>query len=477
MPQYTLARWANGRPQPADDRDSLPPGSRGGVPVRARVDRGAAARGDLRAAESLLVLRGHPVSPFRRSRVDGARRRSEGRGVLQMTHGVNRPLPQDSRSCAKPRTSERTARTMPNLTEALASESKKSAVEDDCIALIDAEVADKGGFTGLAIKAGYRTVQGIKPGFVRQVVTDLLPEFARALEPLYQEAKTAGHGVREHFNANAPARGRRAPQHHRREGQAREERHGQGHVRQAAGQREEERRGRRSPARRDDREARVVSELAGSAPPDSGAASGAAQGESASATSSSRPSGSPHTSASRACASSTSGARFCPREASLATCAKRERLRREPHPGRRLRRLDARHRRRGRSRPRCRSPRRRPFAAKMAELGIGDETLVVAYDDYDHIFAGRLAWALRYYGHDAVRILDGGWSRWRGRGQARSRRRRRRRRRPASPPERSSRRAPAPQLRRTADEVEAALGSGRRPPHRREAAGPVRGRA
>lgn len=58
-----------------------------------------------------------------------------------------------------------------------------------------------------------------------------------------------------------------------------------------------------------------------------------------------------------------------------------------------------------------------PFAAKMAELGIGDATLVVAYDDYDHIFAGRLAWALRYYGHDAVRILDGGWSRWRAEGR------------------------------------------------------------
>ena len=93
---------------------------------------------------------------------------------------------------------------MPNLTEALVSEAKKSAVEDDCLALIDAEVADKGGFTGLAIKAGYKTVQGIKPGFIRQVVVDLLPEFARALDPLYQEAKSAGQGVREHFNANAP---------------------------------------------------------------------------------------------------------------------------------------------------------------------------------------------------------------------------------------------------------------------------------
>lgn len=52
------------------------------------------------------------------------------------------------------------------------------------------------------------------------------------------------------------------------------------------------------------------------------------------------------------------------------------------------------------------------FAATMGRLGIGDSTLVVVYDDYDHVFAGRLAWALRYYGHDQVRVLDGGWTRW-----------------------------------------------------------------
>ena len=92
---------------------------------------------------------------------------------------------------------------MPNLTEALTTESKKSAVVDDCVALIDAEVADKGGLTGLAIKAGYGTVKGIKPGFVRQVVSDLLPEFAHALEPIYQEARAHGQGVRDYLSANA----------------------------------------------------------------------------------------------------------------------------------------------------------------------------------------------------------------------------------------------------------------------------------
>jgi thiosulfate/3-mercaptopyruvate sulfurtransferase len=95
-----------------------------------------------------------------------------------------------------------------------------------------------------------------------------------------------------------------------------------------------------------------------------------------------------------------------------------------------------------------------PFAAKMGELGIGDGSLVVAYDDYDHIFAGRLAWALRYYGHDAVRILDGGWLRWVAEGR---------------PVESTTAGAggaavftarPRPALRRTAREVASVLGRG-----------------
>ena len=32
----------------------------------------------------------------------------------------------------------------------------------------------------------------------------MLPEFARALDPIYQDAKTSGRAVRDYFNANAP---------------------------------------------------------------------------------------------------------------------------------------------------------------------------------------------------------------------------------------------------------------------------------
>jgi thiosulfate/3-mercaptopyruvate sulfurtransferase len=52
------------------------------------------------------------------------------------------------------------------------------------------------------------------------------------------------------------------------------------------------------------------------------------------------------------------------------------------------------------------------FATVMAAAGIGDDTAVVAYAETDHSGAARLWWALRYYGHDRVAVLDGGLTKW-----------------------------------------------------------------
>lgn len=92
---------------------------------------------------------------------------------------------------------------MPSLPETLSNDSKKNQVVDDCCGVIDAEVADKSGFSGLALKAGYAAVKNVKPGFVRQVVSDLLPEFSAALDPIFQEAKTGNIAVSTHFIGNA----------------------------------------------------------------------------------------------------------------------------------------------------------------------------------------------------------------------------------------------------------------------------------
>ncbi len=53
------------------------------------------------------------------------------------------------------------------------------------------------------------------------------------------------------------------------------------------------------------------------------------------------------------------------------------------------------------------------FAEAMASRGIGDETHLIAVDHAGGQFATRLWWALDYYGHDKVSVLDGGWNRWR----------------------------------------------------------------
>lgn len=52
------------------------------------------------------------------------------------------------------------------------------------------------------------------------------------------------------------------------------------------------------------------------------------------------------------------------------------------------------------------------FAALMGRLGIGSDTLVIAYDDAASMFAARMWWALRHYGHLRVAVLDGGWQKW-----------------------------------------------------------------
>lgn len=78
---------------------------------------------------------------------------------------------------------------MPSLKEQLGSGAKREQVIEDAVKVLDQEVADKGGLTGLAVKGGYKVVQGIRPGFVRDVVSRLLDEFLDVMDPLYQEAK------------------------------------------------------------------------------------------------------------------------------------------------------------------------------------------------------------------------------------------------------------------------------------------------
>lgn len=57
------------------------------------------------------------------------------------------------------------------------------------------------------------------------------------------------------------------------------------------------------------------------------------------------------------------------------------------------------------------------FAAEIGKLGIGNDNLVVVYDQSGMAFAAaRVWWMLRLFGHDNVRVLDGGLPAWRAAG-------------------------------------------------------------
>jgi len=57
-------------------------------------------------------------------------------------------------------------------------------------------------------------------------------------------------------------------------------------------------------------------------------------------------------------------------------------------------------------------PDRAQLVETLRSWGINDDTQVVAYDAHGGMFAARLWWLLRWVGHGAVAVLDGGLAAW-----------------------------------------------------------------
>lgn len=93
------------------------------------------------------------------------------------------------------------------------------------------------------------------------------------------------------------------------------------------------------------------------------------------------------------------------------------------------------------------------FEALMGRIGIGSDTVVVVYDDHGGTWAARLWWALRYYGHDAAKILNGGLTKWTAEGRPLETR-------TPTPAAATFRVRVRPALRATCDEVRQAIGRG-----------------
>ncbi|WUN58746.1 hypothetical protein OHB23_07305 [Rhodococcus sp. NBC_00294] len=88
-----------------------------------------------------------------------------------------------------------------SLQTTLLDENTAPAVRADVRALIDAEVSDKKGASGLAVKGGYGAVKKVSPSVVDDAVAKLWPSFVEKLDPFWQRYEAAPTGTFGEFLA------------------------------------------------------------------------------------------------------------------------------------------------------------------------------------------------------------------------------------------------------------------------------------
>ena len=94
---------------------------------------------------------------------------------------------------------------MASLIELAKDPAKRRAIVEDAVRLLDAEVADKRGFSGKAVKLAFRAVKGVSPGMIPMSIDALLDEFCGQVQPFWDAAQAAGTSTRAYFQTNGNA--------------------------------------------------------------------------------------------------------------------------------------------------------------------------------------------------------------------------------------------------------------------------------
>ena len=78
------------------------------------------------------------------------------------------------------------------LKDKLLEETKRPEVVNDCVILIDNEVAAKKGVTGMVIKTGYKAFKALRPNIVKEAVEHLLNDFVDVLDKHFDTCQSSG---------------------------------------------------------------------------------------------------------------------------------------------------------------------------------------------------------------------------------------------------------------------------------------------
>jgi hypothetical protein len=89
---------------------------------------------------------------------------------------------------------------MGTLRELASDPTKREQLLQAALKTVDAEVSDKGGISGMAIKAAYAMAKGVAPGIIHKAINAMADEFLDALQPFYDQAKSAGVALRAYLD-------------------------------------------------------------------------------------------------------------------------------------------------------------------------------------------------------------------------------------------------------------------------------------
>lgn len=88
---------------------------------------------------------------------------------------------------------------MGTLRELASEPTKRKQLIEQALKAVDAEVADKSGFSGMALKAAYAMAKGVAPGILNKALNVLADDFLDALQPFYDQAKAKGVDLRAYL--------------------------------------------------------------------------------------------------------------------------------------------------------------------------------------------------------------------------------------------------------------------------------------
>ncbi|TVZ00066.1 hypothetical protein EAS64_39010 [Trebonia kvetii] len=81
---------------------------------------------------------------------------------------------------------------MPTLQELFLNDENFPRLVADAQALVDSELASKGGISGTAVKAAYKAVTAFAPGYYQETLSSMLPEMIAQLQPYWADFGASG---------------------------------------------------------------------------------------------------------------------------------------------------------------------------------------------------------------------------------------------------------------------------------------------